>query len=244
MMIKKHSDETKLKISLSKIGSKNPMYGKKGVLSPRYGIYHTKESKEKISLSKKRNPFFITKEYREKLRIARRNRKVSPHSEATKRKMSISRKGKCLSILTRAKMSKSLINRWKNLDYRKKQIELCTKRWKNNIYRENQIKSILKGLFEIRPTSLEKQMIDIIKKYELPYKYTGDGSFLIGYKNPDFVNINGQKRCIEVANIFHHKKDYEQKRIEHFAKYGWKCYVFKMDNLYNDLSNIIKIMRE
>ena len=49
-----------------------------------------------------------------------------------------------------------------------------------------------------RPTETEKFMIDLIKKYDLSYKYVGNGSFLIGYKNPDFVNINGQKICIEV----------------------------------------------
>jgi len=32
-----------------------------------------------------------------------------------------------------------------------------------------------------------------------------------------FININGEKICIEVGNTYHHKNDYEQKRKEHFA---------------------------
>jgi len=106
-----------------------------------------------------------------------------------------------------------------------------TKRlWQNKEYREKQIKSILKGLIK-RPTSLEQEMNTIIKKYNLPYKYTGDGRFLIGYKNPDFININGEKICIEVANIFHHSEDYPKQRKEYFAKWGWKCIVFRGDEL-------------
>ena len=83
-----------------------------------------------------------------------------------------------------------------------------------------------------RPTSLEKTFIGLIKKHNLPYKYVGDGAFLIGYKNPDFINVNGEKICIEVANMveIHHGKDYEEQRIKHFAKYGWKCLVFFCDN--------------
>lgn len=101
----------------------------------------------------------------------------------------------------------------------------------NKEIEEKRIRNALKALFETRPTSLEKRFIEIIKKYTLPYKYTGDGSFLIGYKNPDFINVNGQKICIEVANKVpaHHPEDYEQKKTEHFAKYGWKCLVFFAD---------------
>lgn len=97
--------------------------------------------------------------------------------------------------------------------------------WKSEEQRQTAIRNALKGLRK-RPTSLEKQMINLTKKYEMPYKYTGDGSFIIGFKNPDFVNINGDKICIEVANHYHHKDNWAVKRIAHFAKYGWKCYVF------------------
>lgn len=83
-----------------------------------------------------------------------------------------------------------------------------------------------------RPTSLEQKMIKIIKDSNLPYKYVGNGSVLIGFKNPDFVNINGQKVCIEVRHsdvckIFDKcsPKEYADQRIEHYAKYGWKCLV-------------------
>ena len=92
-----------------------------------------------------------------------------------------------------------------------------------------------------RPTSLERQMIQLIEKHNLPYKYTGDGSFLIGWKNPDFININGEKKLIEVGNVYHHPNGYEKKRRAHFAKYGWESYIFIGDKL--DEEKIIKELK-
>lgn len=131
----------------------------------------------------------------------------------------------------------------------KEKMGLCrTQLWQNPEYREKQLKLILKGLFK-RPTSLEQKMIGIIQKYNLPYKYTGDGSLLIGYKNPDFVNTNGEKICIEVrpketCNFWNKctPEEYEQKRKEHFAKYGWKCVVIWEEDINNP--NIISRIGE
>jgi len=100
--------------------------------------------------------------------------------------------------------------------------------------REKQIRNSLLAL-KNRPTSLEKKSIEIIQKNNLPYRYVGDGSFLIGYKNPDFVNINGEKICIEVANRFHHQGNWKEKRIEYFSKWGWKCIVIFEDELEDKL---------
>ena len=104
--------------------------------------------------------------------------------------------------------------------------------WYNKEWKEKRIQQLISSMWR-RPTSLEKQMIEIIKKNNLPYKYTGDGSFLIGRKNPDFVNINGEKICIEVANtvLLHHPENYEKERREYFLKYGWKCIIIKTNKL-------------
>lgn len=99
------------------------------------------------------------------------------------------------------------------------------KRWANPEYKERLIKNILKGLMK-RPTSLERHMIEIINHHHLPFKYVGDGSFLIGYKNPDFIESNGRKVCIEVTNSYYHDTDWANRRQKHFAKYGWRCIIF------------------
>ena len=49
---KKHSEETKKKLSLQKIGNKNPMYGKFGNKHPNYDKKMSLKSRNKMSLSK------------------------------------------------------------------------------------------------------------------------------------------------------------------------------------------------
>jgi len=122
----------------------------------------------------------------------------------------------------------------------------CMKRvkylWTVPEWRETMIKKLIKGLLK-RPTSLEKKFMKFIEKYNLPFSYCGNGSLLIGYKNPDFVECNGKKICIEVANRipYHHPKGYAKRRIEHFAKYGWKCIVIWDEELKNEKLLLEKI---
>ena len=141
------------------------------------------------------------------------------HNEATKKKIS--------KALSGRKQSKELIEKRRQAIWGKERYEM-------------QVKAILKGLMK-RPTSLEKQMIDIIKRNNLPYKYTGDGSFLVGHKNPDFVNINGEKKLIEVANLQHHDKNYPKERSNYFKKWGWKSYIFHTKKLNEEI--ILKILK-
>jgi len=121
------------------------------------------------------------------------------------------------------------------------------KNWQNKEFREKALKAMWSGSYK-RPTSLEKQFIELIKELNLPYKYTGNGSCIIGYKNPDFININGQKICIEVRNrivceVFSKitPEEYKKQRIKHFSKFGWKCLVFFEDEL--NIDNILMKLR-
>ena len=122
-------------------------------------------------------------------------------------------------------MTKIRNERWEVKENKEKQRKIMKKWWKNDEYKEKVVKNSLKGLLK-RPTSLEKKFIEFIEKYDLPFKYTGNGTFLIGYKNPDFVCITDKKVCIEVANEYHHPPPYATKRVKHFAKWGWKCLIF------------------
>jgi len=50
---KHHSEESKKKLSEKRKGENNPMYGRSGELSPRFGIKHTEASKKKMSENQK-----------------------------------------------------------------------------------------------------------------------------------------------------------------------------------------------
>ena len=124
----------------------------------------------------------------------------------------------------------------KFIDYKSDKRKYCSQRcyWiipKTKECIEKRLQKALEHRWR-RPTSLEQHFIALIQKHNLPYKYVGNGNFWIEHKNPDFVNINGEKICIEVRN-----KDttylwdkvtpqiYEQNLIHHYQKYGWKCLV-------------------
>ena len=82
------------------------------------------------------------------------------------------------------------------------------------------------------PTKLEEDFEAIIKKHELPYRYVGDGSFIIASYNPDFINTNGEKIAIEVyAKYFkqingRNIDDWKKDRSSVFNKYGWDIIYF------------------
>jgi len=94
------------------------------------------------------------------------------------------------------------------------------KYWDNPIWIEKH-KSIIIPRLKRRPTSYEKKISELCIEHNLPFIYTGDGKFLIGYKNPDFRH-KYFPILIEVYNDYHHPNNYEEIRGEHFIKYGYK----------------------
>lgn len=56
------------------------------------------------------------------------------------------------------------------------------------------------------------------------YKYN-DGWFILAYKIPDFVNINGKKKVIEYWGEYWHRNDDPSKRIDKFLKVGYQTFI-------------------
>ena len=102
---------------------------------------------------------------------------------------------------------------------------------------------IKKMLTRRTPTSLEMKLQGIIDKNGLPYKFVGDGSFMIGRKNPDFININGEKIAIEVYARYYKLRhtetveDWKKERQMVFNEYGWTALFF--DETQVNESNIL-----
>ena len=87
--IKNISYTTRQKLSKSKSGKNNPIYGMTGKESPRYGKTHSEESKQKMSIVQIGK--IISEET--KLKMSK-NRTGMKHSEETKLKISIANSGK------------------------------------------------------------------------------------------------------------------------------------------------------
>jgi len=107
------------------------------------------------------------------------------------------------------------------------------------------------------PNKFEEGVQSIIHDLCIPYKYTGNGQFVIGGKNPDFVNTNGQKKIIEALGCYWHgcpehfpdevKQKESEDRIQLFKSFGYstlgiwehelkdikslKCKILKFDHM-------------
>jgi hypothetical protein len=97
---------------------------------------------------------------------------------------------------------------------------------------QHSAETIKKMLTRRTPTSLEMKFLDIVEKNGLPYKFVGDGSFMIERKNPDFININGDKIAIEVYARYYKLRhaetvqEWKDEREKIFSKYGWNVIFF------------------
>lgn len=187
-----------------------------------------KEGNESIKrISEKMKNRKYTDETIEKMRL-KRNIFLNSHPDFIK----------FLSENTRKQMS--------NSENRKRLSITAKERWKDDNYKEKWIKALFS---KIRPTGLEKRFNRIIQKHNLPYKYVGDGSFLIGYKNPDFINTNGEKIAIEVYYKFHKEQSYgseeryKEQRNKLFSKYGWKTLFFEFDDIMKNEENIVRCLK-
>jgi G:T-mismatch repair DNA endonuclease (very short patch repair protein) len=90
----------------------------------------------------------------------------------------------------------------------------------------------------VRPNKPEKFLTKLFQElYPNEWKYVGDGQFILAGKCPDFVNINGQKKIIELYGDYWHKDDNPQDRIDLFAKYGYQTLVIWEHEL-EDVENL------
>lgn len=98
---------------------------------------------------------------------------------------------------------------------------------------KNPSKELLKKCLKRRtPSSLEVKFQNIVDKHDLPYRYVGNGSFILGHFNPDFINTNSEKIAVEVYARYYKRRnkisiqEWKEKRSEVFKSYGWKLLFF------------------
>ncbi len=76
-----------------------------------------------------------------------------------------------------------------------------------------------------QPNKRELELNALLQELSLPYRYVGDGQFILGGKCPDFLNTNGQKKLIELYGDYWHKGEDPQDKIDYFSQYGFKALV-------------------
>ena len=137
----------------------------------------------------------------------------------------------------------------------KRKISKTSKRnWQNPEFAEKHLK-ILYANWNISPNKPERRLRNGLNKmFPGEYRYVGDGKVWIGSKNPDFINVNGQKKIIEMFGDFWHgekfrqftfndnssNKEHKQQRINHFARYGFRTLIV----WEKELKNIPRLKRK
>lgn len=134
-----------------------------------------------------------------------------------------------------------------SLEFRKKISAASIRNWKNEDYIKNwQIG--MSGASKIRPTSLEKDFIELFQDNNVDARYVGNGQFWItsnGQRfNPDF-KVNGQRKVIEVytRNLPHFMQNRESNdwmilKKEKYAAKNFDCMFIEHSELKNCLSDV------
>jgi DNA polymerase len=131
---------------------------------------------------------------------------------------------------------------------RKEQSERMTK--KNPMWHDEVVRSSFSSRHWDKPTQLEKNFLKILDaNFPNHYRYTGDGKFWIEKANPDFVNVNGQKKVIEIFTAYYKVRDfgsvkkYIKVRSKQYAKYGWTA-CFIEDHELEDMNKAIQKIKQ
>lgn len=117
----------------------------------------------------------------------------------------------------------------------KEKISLASiKNWKNEKYR-NKVYAGWNVSRQGKMNKSEMKLFDFIKDYG--FVFTGDFSYMIGNKNPDFVNIKNMN-VIELFGDIFHSQDEAEKRIKYMKENGFDCLIIWSDELNKNMSKV------
>ncbi len=159
------------------------------------------------------------------------------HSEETKRKIGLGNKGKLLgkqfSQEHCQKLSKVKMGKKATIETKQKLSVKTKNQWKDKNFTDKIYKSR-----QATPNKKELQLKSILDNmYPGEWKYTGDFSFVINGKNPDFTNCNGKKLLIELFGDYWHRGENPQDRIEIFKSFGYQTLIIWEKEL-QDISTV------
>ncbi len=179
-----------------------------GIPSWNKGIPWSDETKSKMSLSRKGKStgrhIIHSEETKNKIKNKLKGMKGWERTEESRRNLSNAMKGQTRTKERRENIAKGMAMRWKDQDYVRKQMQ-------SRSVAQNKTEKYLGDL------------LDLLFPNE--WKFVGDGQVIIAGKNPDFININGQKKIIELFGDYWHQGEDPKDRIAIFTPYGYKTLV-------------------
>jgi len=197
-----------------------------------YGKHHTRETKGKIS--KGNLGKHVTLESRQKMRLSH----ITKENKEKHRKEMLKRWS---NNEYRERVTSSIIKSHSTPEFGRKMTEANLKRWQNPEYKNRVIKAMMKSIY-IKPNKVELAVYQLLEDVcPNQYEYTGDGGIIIGGKCPDFTNVNGQKRVIELFGDYWHKEENPQVKIDKYAEFGFDCLVIWEHELKNCNNVMVRI---
>jgi len=212
-----------------------------------YGKKLSEETRAKMSASRNgmkrpKNPEMIGKQ-RESLKAFYKTKE----GKELKKRLSVLNKGTSWHLGFRHEFSE---------EFKEKRSEFMKSVWnQSEEYKSKRVKKILQAS-NIRPTKPEIAVFNIVKELQPNYwKYTGDGKVVIGGKNPDIFNVNGEKKVILIHGIYWHlwkpqetnpsltREKVEKKDMRHYKKYGYNALIIWEDEL-SDIEKVEQKIKE
>lgn len=197
-------------------GEKHPMYGK----------HHSEESNEKNRQAHLGKQGSMTDRH---------------HTEKSKKQMSESHTGVPLAEEHKKNIGLAQIGRvgpmkgkTSPMKGRRHTKEANEKNRKSQLKLWENPEHVRKCLVFNSPNKTELKLESILDKLYLgEYKFVGNGQVVIDGKTPDFINVNGQKKIIELWGDYWHKDQNPQDRMDIFTPYGYKTLVIWERELKN-----------
>jgi G:T-mismatch repair DNA endonuclease (very short patch repair protein) len=184
------------------------------------------ETKERISISKKGIQVLSD----EQMASLSKNNIGRTHSDASKRRISDSLQGR--RTLT-DEQYKEIADKRRGIP-RSEETKQRIRESHNNLWQDEEYLKMMAEARSIKPTKPEIKLGKLLQfLFPGEYKYTGDFQTWIGGKNPDFMNINGQKKLIEMFGDYWHQGEDENERINHFKTFGFNTLIIWESELKN-----------
>jgi len=203
------------------IGEKSHMFGKSNCKGKHFNLGENNPMFGKPSPMRGKNR---SEEFKLKDRLAHLGKKINLSEEVKEKKRVIARKN-----LEKVNANHRAYIDYASPDRSRKISESIKLRWADPEWKERVLKKVFASNDQ-KPNKAEMAITSIIQD-TLPgeYIFSGNGKIFIGGKCPDWFNINGKKKLIELfGNYFHGevvtgrtKVQEEKQRSDHFAKYGF-----------------------